>query len=412
MISETIKVDTGHFGKKIVVVGKSGSGKSYSARVLIEEGRKLNVSFVIIDPQEAYKNLDQLGFHYVMAKNVKDSKAYGILVSATAKNVVIVTKYMTITEQQKFLKGFLEGYRTTKRKGIRMIVIDECHKFAPEYDKSLCKEEIRGLSQEDRSDGLGFMAVEQRTQRLDKTIISQADLLIIHNVDAKRDLMALDNYVNEPEKIKRLEVGQAFFYNFKSEPIIEKVRKAETTHSGEAPKYLLTEDIKQYDYHIRKYVKGGGSKVEQIANDDMNKKLVNVPSLNGFMDLVAAGAKMSVGLGVAGIAGAYASRIKSPLPVISTRTMASALVTLAAYTAFRKLKNPMAKDVFGYAAAGAAVHTAGSLVFDVLVAAKVNVPNFVSFALNTMTGVQPVYTEGMKAETAGSGDVDLNTQFA
>jgi hypothetical protein len=412
MIGKKIEVGPEHFGKKTVIVGKSGSGKSYTARVMIEEGLKHKVSFLIIDPQSAYENLE--GFTYLHAKRqVKDAKKLGIVIAATAKNVVISTKGMTITEQQVFVKNLLEGYRTTHRKGIRTIVIDECHKFAPEYDKAICKEEIRGMSQENRSDGLGFIAVEQRTQRLDKTVLSQADLLIIHSLTAKRDLMAIEGYLDDPKtdlpKIKKLKVGNAYFHGFADAPVIDKVRAAETTHSGEAPKSLLTEDTEVFNRYLGKVTKGG----QKMTNSDAVDTLVNVPNMHGFMDLVANGAKMSVGLGVSGFVGAFASRWQSPIPVVSTRTLASALTTVAVYTGYRKIDNPTAKDVLGYAAAGSAVHTAGSLVFDVLYAAKINVPNIISFALNTMTGVSPVSVEGnAAAETAGGGSADVNTAFA
>lgn len=414
MISKKIKIGPEHYGMKTVIVGRSGSGKSFTARVMIEDGLKLGVSFLIIDPQSAYENLE--GFTYLHAKSqVKDAKKLGVVIAATAKNVVITTKGMTIPEQQNFVKELLEGYRITHRKGIRTIVIDECHKFAPEYNKAASKEEIRSMSQENRSDGLGFIAVEQRTQRLDKTVLSQADLMIIHNLKAKRDLMAIEGYLDDPKadlpKIKKLKVGQAYFYGFTPDPIIDQVRMSETKHSGEAPKNLLTEDAEGFKRYIGKVTKGG-IKMSDNKTDAVNS-LINVPSMAGFMDLVANGAKMSVGLGVAGFVGAFASRWQSPVPVVSTRTLASALTTVAVYTGYRKINNPAIKDVMGYAAAGAAVHTAGSLLFDVLYAAKINVPNIVAFALNTMTGVQPVNVEGSaSAETAGSGNADLNTAFA
>jgi hypothetical protein len=227
--------------------------------------------------------------------------------------------------------------------------------------------------------------------------------------------MAIEGYLDNPKedltKIKKLHVGEAYFNGFTDEPIISKVRMSNTKHSGEAPKSLLTEDTEGFKRYIGKVTKGG-IKMSENKSDAVNS-LVNVPNVNGFMDLVANGAKMSVGLGVAGFVGAFASKWQSPIPVVSTRTLASALTTVAVYTGYRKIDNPMVKDVMGYAAAGAAVHTAGSLLFDVLYAAKINVPNIVAFALNTMTGVQPVNVEGSgSSEMAGQGKADLNTAFA
>lgn len=414
MISEKINLDADFYGKKTVIVGKSGSGKSYTSRVVIEEGLKQGVSFLIIDPQSAYENFK--GFEYANISSIKDPKKLGIVLAATARNIVISTKGHTIKDQQKFVKDLLESYRKTTRKGIRTVVIDECHKFAPEYDKAESKEEIRSMSQENRSDGLGFIAVEQRTQRLDKTVLSQADLLIIHKLSAKRDLMAIENYLDNPKEdlllIKKLDVGEAYFYGFDDEPITAKVRKAETKHSGEAPKNLLTEDKNSFNYYRQKLLRG--KKMDNVATNDLNTKLVNVPSMQGFNDLVMNGAKMSLGLGAAGLAGAYAARIKSPVPVVSSRTLAGAAVTLAMYTAHRKINNAIVKDVSGYAAAGSAVGTAGSLIFDGIAATGIQVPNIVSFLLNAMTGISPMYAEGKSttADAPKEAGVDLNTKFS
>lgn len=410
MISKGLNLEASDFGKKWCIIGRSGSGKSYTARVVIEEGRALGVSFAVIDPQSAYENLE--GFKYLHAKKITDPKAMGILAASTAPNIVISTKGMMIKEQQEFLKKFLEGYRSVTRKGIRTIIIDEAHKFAPEYEKAASKEEVRSMSQENRSDGLGFIAVEQRTQRLDKTVLSQADIMVLHSVTSKRDCMAFENYLENPkselEIIRKLPVGSAYIVGFKK-PSVYKIRAANSKHSGEAPKILLTEDNNQFNRYVSRYVRGRVNTMENVAkNDAVNLPVANVPGINGFMDLVGAGAKMSLGLLGASIVGAYASRMKSPVPVISTRTMASAATMIVAYTLYRKIDNAKAKDIAGYAAAGAAVHTAGSLAFDVLAAFNVQVPGFVNFALNSMTGVQPVSIEG----SASNDAPDLNTKFA
>jgi len=415
MITKKFSLKAEDYAKKIVIMGKSGSGKSYTARVVIEEGLKLGVTFTIVDPQDAYGNLP--GFFYIQAKKVSNPKKLGILLATTSKNCVIGTQRMTIEEQQKFLKLMLEGFRQYKRKGIRSIVIDEAHKFAPEYDKSEAKDEMRAMSQEDRSSGLGLITIEQRPQRLDKTILSQADYLVIHKLSAFRDLKAVEAYLddlNDLNKIKKLEVGSAYFYGFSDDPMIEKVRPSETEHTGSTPKDLLTEDNQTFHNHIGSIYRYGGNKMSDEVSTKGEKLGGVVPSLDGFMDLVGMGAKMSLGLGAANFVGQFASQIKSPIPVVSTRTLASGATTLALYFGYRKIPNAMVKDVLKYAAAGAAVHTAGSALYDVMAAIKWQPPQLVMYGINAMSGVMPIQVEGNMgaAETAGNGSADLNTQFA
>ena len=94
------------FGETTLVLAKRGYGKSYTARVIVEEGRKLGVSFVIIDPQDAYLNLE--GFAYIDATQVKSVRTLAIVSAATHKNMVIQMKRLSIEDQNKFLKVFLD----------------------------------------------------------------------------------------------------------------------------------------------------------------------------------------------------------------------------------------------------------------------------------------------------------------
>jgi hypothetical protein len=410
MITTDIDLTPDFYGQKTVILGKSGSGKSYTARVVVEEGIKQGVTFTIIDPQGAYGNLE--GFEYLQAKNINRLKDLGHLVAATARNVVINMKGLTIDEQGKWVKEFLEGYRVNGQKGIRTILIDEAHKFAPEYDKVASKDEVRSMSQENRSDGLGFIAVEQRSQRLDKTVLSQADYLVVHRLTAKRDLMAVEAYLDNPKeetkKIKNLDVGEALFVGFKEETFTSKVREAFSEHTGSSPQNLLKEDSQGFSEQIKHLTKKGDFMTKETV-PTKNEPVKNiVPSMKGFKSLAMTGAKMSVGLGAAGIAGAFASRFKSPIPMVSSRTIAGALTTVAMYAGYRMIKNDNLKDFMFYGAAGAAVGTFGSLVFDALAAAKVNVPPMVTRAISFATSANPV---AVSVEQEDDNDVDLNTQF-
>ncbi len=87
--------------------------------------------------------------------------------------------------------SFITEFKKNIRRGIQTVIIDEVHKFAPEGQKTESKEVIRGMFQENRSDGLGCIAITQRISRLDKTILSQADHLAIGKVTSFRDKEAV-----------------------------------------------------------------------------------------------------------------------------------------------------------------------------------------------------------------------------
>ena len=411
-VSKSIKLENGFFGETSIIMAKRGYGKSYTARVMVEEGRKLGVSFVIIDPQEAYLNLKD--FSYIRVEKVKSAKTMALVIAASHKNVVIEMKGLSISDQQKFVKTFLEEFKLNLQKGIQTIVIDEMHKYCPEGEKTDSKEIIRGMYQENRSDGLGIIGISQRPQRIDKTCISQADNLCIGRVTSFRDKEAVKNYIDNPEdldKIKSLNKGEFYFCGFDlEEPIVEQVRKSESEHSGGSPNHLLNEDNSLYQQNVNKFYKENKKMTENIPEGKGTLGKV-IPTREGFMNLAALGAKMSLGLAAGGLVGSYVgSRFASPIPVISSRTLGAGASTVVLYTGYRMLPDGVTRDVAKYATAGSTVFTAGSLLGDLLVASKIAVPNVVNFAIGVSTGAAVPVQKQANAE--GGSDVDLNTNFA
>jgi hypothetical protein len=402
------KVDpeSSFYSDKTVLVAKTGYGKSYTARVIIEEGVAKGHTFIIFDPQDAYKNLPS--FEYINAQDVKSVKGLAILLSQTNRNVVISTKKLTLEDQNKFLSIFLKSFKQHIRKGIQTLVIDEAHKFAPEGQKSIARDDVRGLFQESRSDGLGIIAITQRPQRLDKTCLAQAENFACGRVTAFRDKDAIKNYMDTPEdveKLSHLDKGEFMFFGFGfEEPVIGKVRKANTEHSGNTPNNLLNEDINLYNRHASKYVKP--SKMDVI---DKGKELVKdvIPSKDGFMSLAITGMKVSLGTAAAGVVGTLVgSAVKSPIPVVSSRTLGSLGTTIALYAGYKMVPMESVSSVLKYGAAGSAAFTVGSFIYDLVSFSNVQLPSIATFALTTATGAQPM---GNSSNAAG---VDTNTVFA
>lgn len=397
------------YGEKTILVAKTGYGKSYTARVIIEEGLKKGNTFIIIDPQDAYHNIT--AFEYIEAENIKSVKGLGILLSQSNKNVVILTKRLTLEAQNKFLAVFLRAYKQHIRRGIQTLVIDEIHKFAPEGQSTDSKDDVRGLFQESRSDGLGIIGITQRPQRLDKTCLAQAENLAVGRVTAFRDKESIKTYLDKPEdadKLGKLEKGEFFFFGFGfEEPVIAKVRKAETEHSGNSPKNLLNEDTILYNKHASQYVltKQGNNKMTDkisTSGEPVNKV---IPSMSGMKDLSGLGMKVALGSASTGIVGTLvASRFRSPIPVVSSRTLGSLATTITLYAGYRNIKQDTFKDVLKYASAGSMAFTVGSAIFDIVAVSNIRLPNMVTFGIATATGVQPMAVEGRQPDT--------NTAFA
>jgi len=388
MIGDNLELTEKFYGEKTVLLAKSGYGKSYTARVVVEEGLKKSVTFIIIDPQDAHLNYP--GVEYIDAKNVKSVKDFAKLIALSHKNICIRMKHLSVEDQNIFLHHFITEYRKHQHKGIKTIILEEAHKYCPEAEKTESKNIIRGMFQEDRSSGLGIIAITQRPQRLDKTCLSQADNIAAGRVTSKRDCDAVAQYIddaNDIEKIKVLQKGQFFLNGFDLEQNrIVQIRTSESRHSGDSPKNLLREDSITYDRHISKFAKRGINTMENTVVDAVKHA---VPFTHGGWELTKFGMKASLGLFSASFVGGQVGRYMPKIPFISGRTVGSMANTAILYAGYRFVPNETAKDVLFVAAGSSAAYTFGSIIGDTLKALNVKLPNIFGTSLAAATGSAP-----------------------
>lgn len=416
MIAENLKLEKSFFGEKTIIIAKSGYGKSYTARVIIEDGIEIGNTFIIIDPQGAYKNLKE--FEYIHFSDIKKIGEFANLLSSTNKNIVISTQKSLIEEQNKFLKIFLQKLRNTKQKGIQTLVIDEIHKYAPEGQKTFSKSEVIGMFQEDRSAGQGIIGITQRPARMDKTILSQADNLALGRVTSKADKQAIGNYLasnDEVEKLKNLDKGEFYLMGFDLDDIeIKKIRKSKTEHSGNSPKHLLNENSSVYYTHAHRVVRKNKKMTDKINSNDTIKGVI--PSKEGMKDLISLGGKIALGGAVGGMGANMISKFVPTnwnIPYISNRTIGSTITTFGLYALYRAIPSNMnnIKEINKFAVAGSSVYLAGSLLGDVLNTTNLKLPLFIDNALNIATGVSFTSSDKSK-DNVNKQSVDLNSGLA
>jgi hypothetical protein len=123
-----------------------------------------------------------------------------------------------------------------------MLVVEECHNFAPEKGLSTTAtgQAMRTIASEGRKFGMGLMVVSQRPAKVDKNVLSQCNTQIILKVTNPNDLKALASSVegfsaDSEDEIQRLPVGVAFVSHPRiSIPVLVEVRPRETAHGGES----------------------------------------------------------------------------------------------------------------------------------------------------------------------------------
>lgn len=408
-VKSKIELTSDFFTQKSIILGVSGYGKSYTARRIIELGIELKVPMGIVDPQGAYENLGEY-FYYIDAQDVKDPRALGLLLAKTNKSYVLRMKELMPDAQNEFLEKFLSAYKKHQNVGIKTLIIDELHKYAPQYEQTVSKPVILGLIQENRGDGLGFIGISQMPAVISKTPIKQASNKFIGYMEEYNDIKAVRGFLSDgysEEDIKRLKVGE-FFIKLTAKPaVVDKIEKVTTKHSGQTPKNLLNEDNLTFGKYISKVYK---KKSEVMKMENPVKTVTDVlPSKNQFMDLAGLGAKVALGGAVAGVVGNVVSpfiqRFNPLRQFVSGRTIGALGTTVVLYAVYSKLgDNSRFKDVLKYATAGSAVYTLGSAVFDVIAVTRLPVPPIVANVIAMASGASPMVVE--------NSGVDLNTAQA
>ncbi len=249
---------------RIFIVGKPGSGKSYTVGVIVEEFLKKGIPVVIIDPHGEYSSLK---IPNPSSNQEVESKSYvnqvlefgdpqinpGVDVGLESLRVaepedLVVPGQCTIIN----LRGIVEEEQValvsevldklfqasiTRRIKPFYCFMDEAHRFAGKEKRSTT-EFVKRFAQEGRKFGANLVVVTQRPQLLDTTVRGLVGTWIIHRVTDPNDIKIVLESGGLGKKwediIQWLDKGEAVVTGEVVEkvPILVKIRARETMHGA------------------------------------------------------------------------------------------------------------------------------------------------------------------------------------
>jgi len=284
---------------RVFITGRSGSGKSYTVGVLIEELMKKQVPLIIIDRHGEYSSLKileknnipdeehffdkddpkreyaehiiefgdeninpwvDLDIEYLIASRMKDAVRPG-------NAIIINLRGLDIPIQENVIEQVCARlYKASTLGDIppHYIFIDEAHLFAGKKKKPIRKT-LKLLAQEGRKFGSNLVLITQKPQALDTTIRAQAGTWIIHKLSDVNDVRITSNSAEglgseSQDEIQNLSPGEAIVTGDIAPhcPIMTKVRLRYTVHGGagynvldhlregeEIPKAKLVQNLKK-----------------------------------------------------------------------------------------------------------------------------------------------------------------------
>jgi hypothetical protein len=200
---------------KTFLTGMTGSGKSWTAGLLMEEINRVGLQFVCFDVLGAHDGLATLpNVEALSPKNGETVNMRGLVerLSKEPTSFIIDISGLPLDKQQVLISDYCEALISAQlNKGI-MTVFEECQDFVPQTGKPVSSEGIIRLCKLGRQYGYGVCLISQRPASVSKDALSQCSVYMIHNLVNHRDLKAVEDQMGfgaDRTQVKKLTSGIA-----------------------------------------------------------------------------------------------------------------------------------------------------------------------------------------------------------
>ncbi|QQS08649.1 MAG: DUF87 domain-containing protein [Phycisphaerales bacterium] len=195
----------------VAILGRTGSGKTYAAKGLVEEllgeGRRV----CVLDPTGAWWGLksnaagDKPGFpvaifggdHADVAISEHSGGPIGELVASQNLPCIIDLSGTTLGERHRFVERFAESVFRSNKLPLHL-VIDEADEFAPQSGPPGTERMLGAIDRivrRGRIKGFRVMLISQRPAVLNKNVLTQASTMIAMRLPAPQDRKAVEDWI-------------------------------------------------------------------------------------------------------------------------------------------------------------------------------------------------------------------------
>lgn len=199
--------------QRISILGRTGSGKSYTAGVLVEEVLKAGQQVVILEPKGDWWGLRSSadgksaglpitimgGDHGdVPLEPTAGTLVADVIVNEGVSVILDLSLFESKAAEVRFAEAFADRLYRKNKKPV-LLVIDEADIFAPqrpERNETTMLNRMETLCRRGRSKGIGVVLVSQRSASIHKGCLSQTELMVAHQTTSPQDRKAIELWVN------------------------------------------------------------------------------------------------------------------------------------------------------------------------------------------------------------------------
>jgi Helicase HerA, central domain len=236
-------------GRSVALLGITGSGKTNTAAVLIEELLTQGLPMTIVDIEGEYWGLKQ-SYDLLIAGRSEhaeleigpDNAAQLAKISVQRGiSVILDLSDYTQDEQYAFLVAYFQSLWDVagKERKPYQIILEEAHEWVPQGTRTPLKQLLTRIALRGRKRGLGIILMSQRSAKVEKDVLTQVPLLFLHKVVHPIDLKVYKELIPLPSTqveamIGALQQGQAIVV-FNQNVTAAIIRLRHTYHAGATP---------------------------------------------------------------------------------------------------------------------------------------------------------------------------------
>lgn len=240
LISDQLSLPANAVTQKIAFIGRTGSGKTYGAGVMVEQMLMAKTQVVILDPVGVWYGLR------IPAEKARDGFAIPVFgglhgdipLESTAGGLVadlIVEKNLSIVldvsqfesdaDKARFARAFADRFfflKKAKPSPVHM-VIEECQEFIPQEprgDETHMLHAFTRMWKLGRNFGIGGSLITQRPQEVSKKVLNQTELLFAFQMTGSHERKAIKEWASDKgverdlvDELPSLAVGNAFAWS-------------------------------------------------------------------------------------------------------------------------------------------------------------------------------------------------------
>ncbi len=247
-----LHLDTGSLvGKSAALLGITGSGKTNTAAVLIEELLSNGLPLTIVDIEGEYYGIKQRHNVLVAGRSehsellIGPENAAQVAEISLTRGISVILDLSEYTQEESY--EFLVAYFTRlwevagKERKPYQIVLEEAHEFIPQGTTTPLKQILTRIALRGRKRGLGIILMSQRSAKVEKDVLTQTSLLFLHKVIHPTDMRVYKDLIPLPPaeveaQIGALRPGQVVVVH-NHEVQVAHIRLRHTFHAGATPAF-------------------------------------------------------------------------------------------------------------------------------------------------------------------------------